>query len=243
MKQKKVVVFDMDETLGSFVQYGIFWDSLQNVFDNTLKDKHFFQILDKYPDFLRPNILSILKYLKRKKQKKHLYKIYIYTNNQGPKSWATKIAKYFHYKLNYKIFDRVIGAYKVNNKIVEPCRTTYSKTIHDLIKCTNLDYNTQICFIDDQYHHQMEHPIVNYIVIKPYNYDFTFTQMINIFIKSKVGKQLLASNNISKKKFTANMHNYIEEYIYDVTHPSKHELNLDSIESKKAMILLQNFFF
>ena len=60
MKQKKVVVFDMDETLGSFVQYGIFWDSLQNVFDNTLKDKHFFQILDKYPDFLRPNILSIL---------------------------------------------------------------------------------------------------------------------------------------------------------------------------------------
>ena len=48
----------------------------------------------------------------------------IYTNNQGPKSWAVKIKDYFHYKLSYNLFDRVIGAYKVNGKINEKSRNT-----------------------------------------------------------------------------------------------------------------------
>ena len=51
MKNKMVVVFDMDETLGSFVQMGIFWDALQEYFMHSLTDEDFFDVLDQYPEF------------------------------------------------------------------------------------------------------------------------------------------------------------------------------------------------
>ena len=36
----KIVVFDLDETLGYFVEFGMFWDSLKNYYKHTLnKDK------------------------------------------------------------------------------------------------------------------------------------------------------------------------------------------------------------
>ena len=68
----KIVVFDLDETLGYFTEFGIFWDSLLNY----MKDKNqprpsqdmFNAILDLYPEFLRPNIINILTYLKERKQ-------------------------------------------------------------------------------------------------------------------------------------------------------------------------------
>ena len=41
----------------------------------------------------------------------------------------------------YKIFDKIIAAYKVRNKIVEKCRTTHQKTISDFLKCTKLSVN------------------------------------------------------------------------------------------------------
>ena len=157
MKQQKIIVFDMDETLGCFVELGIFWDSLQEYFNNTLTNNDFFNILDRYPEFIRPKMFSILKYLKKKKQKGHLSQVIIYTNNQGPKSWAVKIKDYFHYKLSYNLFDRVIGAYKVNGKINEKSRTTYQKTVNDLVKCCRITKrNSKICFIDDQYHYGMD---------------------------------------------------------------------------------------
>ena len=62
----KIVVFDLDETLGYFTQYGIFWDSLTNYFKTKnkkgLSQIEFDLILDLYPEFLRPNILNILMY-------------------------------------------------------------------------------------------------------------------------------------------------------------------------------------
>ena len=30
-KKKKIVIFDLDETLGSFLEVGIFWDALQGL--------------------------------------------------------------------------------------------------------------------------------------------------------------------------------------------------------------------
>ena len=57
-------VFDVDETLGYFAQFGAFVDALNNyysdfsrvVFDN------FNELLDLYPEFIRPNMIEILKY-------------------------------------------------------------------------------------------------------------------------------------------------------------------------------------
>ena len=236
MKQKKIIVFDMDETLGCFVQLGIFWDALQEYFNNTLTDTDFFEILDKYPEFIRPKMLSILKYLKKKKQKRHLSQVIIYTNNQGPKSWAYKIKNYFHYKLNYKLFDQVICAYKINGKINEPCRTTYQKTLPDLLRCCNLSNNLKICFIDDQYHPKMEHANVENITVKPYTHDLSYFILIKRFLTTKIGNEM-SSNSKEFKEF-------IKEYVslYDYTVKNKIDIGKDKIASKRLMFFLQDFF-
>ena len=58
----KIVVFDLDETLGYFVEFGIFWDSL-NLYliknnKKGLNQNDFNNILDLYPEFIRPNIIN-----------------------------------------------------------------------------------------------------------------------------------------------------------------------------------------
>ena len=80
----KFIIFDLDETLGYFVEFGIFWDCLSfylnhnnnnnnnNNNDDELYQEYFNKILDLYPEFLRPNIIHILNYLKKKKRNKLL---------------------------------------------------------------------------------------------------------------------------------------------------------------------------
>ena len=104
----KIVVFDLDETLGYFMELGMFWDALKSYIKykqiKLTQDQNMFNnVLDLYPEFLRPNIMSILNYLKGKKEKNHCQKLMIYTNNQGPIEWANYIRKYFETKLNYTI--------------------------------------------------------------------------------------------------------------------------------------------
>ena len=65
----KVVVFDLDETLGYFSQFGQLWNEL---IPN--KDIDFNELFDLYPEFLRPNIWEILQFLNEKKKKKLVIK-------------------------------------------------------------------------------------------------------------------------------------------------------------------------
>ena len=123
----RIVVFDMDETLGYFVEFGVFWESLVAYIKSQTQEGEkpiisqdlFNQVFELYPEFMRPNILSILKYLKHKKETKHCNGIMIYTNNQGPKEWAFYIKEYYEKKINFKLFDQIICAFKVNGKQVE----------------------------------------------------------------------------------------------------------------------------
>jgi hypothetical protein len=97
----KIVIFDLDETLGYFLELGIFWDSLKlykkhkknNAGEFTQLD--FNEILDLYPEFVRPNIFPILKYLKRKTENGECNGVMIYTNNTGPKPWVLHIKDFF----------------------------------------------------------------------------------------------------------------------------------------------------
>ena len=101
----KIVVFDLDETLGYFMELGMFWDALKGYIKykqlKIIMDQSLFNdILDLYPEFLRPNITGILNYLKDKKEENHYKKLMIYTNNQGPIEWAKYIITYFENKIN-----------------------------------------------------------------------------------------------------------------------------------------------
>ena len=119
MSYMKIVVFDFDETLGYFVELSVFFDCINRYLKTELKmpelnQDQFNDLLDLYPEFLRPNIIAILNYLKHKKESKCCNKLMVYTNNQGPKKWANMIILYFEKKIGQKLFDQVISAYKIS---------------------------------------------------------------------------------------------------------------------------------
>ena len=64
--EKKIVVFDLDETLGYFVELGIFCDAIENYLQRDITNSEFNKIMDLFPEFMRPNIIQILDYLKLK---------------------------------------------------------------------------------------------------------------------------------------------------------------------------------
>ena len=234
----KYVVFDLDETLGYFTELGIFWDSLNTVLRKKLTQHHFNKICDLYTEFFRPGIFSIITFLLKKKRLSSKTKLLIYTNNQAPKSWTYKIKNYIENRFNSTLFDQVICAFKVNGKRVEMCRTTHSKTYDDLIKCTEAPKDSTFIFMDDQYHDKMRNDLVQYINVKPYTYHIAFVDMINTFIKSDVGKNLV-SNDI--EVFKLNLIKEMKKYRFRVFKKSETELIVDKAVTKKMMLHLQKF--
>lgn len=238
----KIVVFDLDETLGYFTQYGIFWDSLVNYFKvknkSTLSQTNFDDILDLFPEFLRPNIINILTYLKNKKKSNCCNKMMIYTNNTGPREWSRHIVSYFERKINFKLVDQIIAAFKINGKRVEICRTSQNKTHKDLIKCTKIPIDAEICFIDDYFYPEMTHDNIYYINIKPYYHDLKFEYMLKKFMESEIGKKLI-DNDADFEKL---MMEHINLFKYLVVEKEEKEYEVDKVLGKHIISHLQAFF-
>jgi len=190
MKNKKIVVFDLDQTLGDFGQLSLFWYGLQQYMKPKLREPDFYALLDLYPQYLRPNILNILTYLKDKKASGECNKVLIYTNNNGEKSWPLMIKRYLEYKIDDRLFDRTIAAYKARGKRIEPLRTTYEKTMADLQRCGHLPRNIDVCFVDDLEHKKMKSPNVFYIHIPAYHHNFEPNEMVRIFLQSPMAKMV-----------------------------------------------------
>jgi|694.fasta_scaffold103186_7 hypothetical protein len=237
----KIVVFDLDETLGYFVEFGMFWDALKNFIKQqklsvTSDQSLFNKVLELYPEFLRPNIINILNYLKQKKKTKSCNKLMIYTNNQGPEEWAKQIQSYFETKIKYNLFDQIIKAFKIKGKQVELCRTSHTKKHTDLISCTKIPETTEICFLDDAYHDGMVNDKVYYVNLKPYIHDLPFELMIERFIKSQI------INIQVEDKFKTNMLEFMKQYRHEYVEKTKDAQNVDKILSKKILQHLQIFF-
>uniref|UniRef100_A0A6C0HGV8 FCP1 homology domain-containing protein n=1 Tax=viral metagenome TaxID=1070528 RepID=A0A6C0HGV8_9ZZZZ len=232
--KQKVIVFDLDETLGYFSDLVSLWYII------ALKktQQNFNALLDQYPEFLRYGILTILEYLHHKKHAGHCYKVYLYTNNRYSPEIPRYIAKYFDYKMGiYKdmndlskthLFDKVICAFKVGNRIVEPCRTTQKKTHGDFIRCTLLPKNTEICFVDDVYHHRMHHHKIYYIQPAEYRHNLSKDEIIN--------RACAFMPDVYKR-------DYLQHVLYNngQSHANKNELNIHV--SQKLMYYIKEFFY
>ena len=234
--KKKIVVFDVDETLGYFTQLGVFCDCLDKYFnDEEYANKHFNEILELCPEFIRPKLLPILEYLKNKKKEKKCYKIMIYTNNQGPKIWVENLKDYFDHKLNYKLFDQIIAAFKVRGERVEIGRTSHDKSVDDFFRCTQLPPDVEICFIDDLFHPKMEDEKVYYINVKPYHHHLSFSTFLLRFVNSKLGKKIK-----NKEDFIKEMNN---SYKFNEDIKNKKEQDIDEIVGKKMFQHIKQFFY
>lgn len=241
--QSKIVVFDLDETLGYFTEFGMLWDSIklytkQINIDIKIDQQLFDKLLNLYPEFVRPNILSILSYLKKQKKSMDCNQIVIYTNNQGPREWSLMIKTYFENKLSYKLFDQIIAAFKVNGKQVELCRSTHLKTHKDLIRCVKLPKDTKICFLDDTFYPDMSNSNVYYINIKPYIHDLSFDTIIDRLINSSiVTKEWGDATNIK-----TSLTDHLQQFAYTYVEKSKREFIVDKVISKKILQHLHLFF-
>lgn len=215
--KQKVIVLDLDETIGAFSDLAI-------IFKSTNQTQNFNELLDLFPEFLRTGILPILEYLLNKKKQGHCKNIYMYTNNQcqlSQSDWPTMISNYLSYKLktNKPIFDQVICAFKINNRRIEPARTTQQKTHQDFIKCTLLPKSTEICFIDNDYHDKMAHNQVYYIQPKAYHHGLSKNEMMKRL--TNTSKPLPLSNRTKTPeekeddtKVAQKLMYYIREFFY-----------------------------
>ena len=162
----------------------------------------------------------------------------IYTNNTGPREWARHIVSYFEKKINFKLIDQLIAAFKINGKRVEICRTTQSKTHKDLVKCTKIPIDAEICFIDDYFYPEMANDNIYYINIKPYYYDLKFEYMIKKFNESEIGKKIIGDDG----DFENVMMEHINLFKYLVVEKDDKEYEVDKVLGKHIINHLQSFF-
>ena len=232
-----VVAWDLDETLGCFVELGMLWDALNKFSSRKLTNSDFYKLLDTYSMFLRPDIMKVLKLLKTKKKLNRKLIIVVFTNNQGPESWAQLIIDYFNHKLKYKLFDTIIPAYKVDGKQISKCRTGHEKKYDDLLNCLKLPKGTPVCFIDDQQHHQMMKDDVYYILLKQYEISITFGNLLEKLKESGLAKFFDVESDTNMQK----MKEFLEEYSLDIKTRSKRQLNIDKIITKKLYNHIQTY--
>lgn len=187
---EKIIVFDMDETLGSFADLYIIWKGIHQVCPDC---RHFYELLDLFPEFLRYGILTILEYLYDCKLRKLCHKMFIYTNNQCSTKWVHLISDYLEHKVKQshlkpskkKLFDKIICAFKINNKTIEECRSSHQKKMDDFLKCSMIADNADICFIDDVEYPLMKSSKVYYICPRAYTHHLKTTEIIKRVIWAK----------------------------------------------------------
>jgi len=252
---KKVIVLDLDETIGSFTELYRLWciidDYLKISIHKPITDFiSFSNLLELYPEFLRHGIIHILDFIYHKKQQGICSNIYLYTNNQiiinsevsSPTKWVSNIVDYLTTKIcgsnTIKLFDKLICAFKINRKIIEIKRTTNSKTHSDFIKCTVLPKRTEICFIDDNYYSGMATERVYYIQLKPYIHYLDGNTIIQRFIDSTLLQNI-----------PFHLQNGLTYELYDCFGNTgnkiitKCEIEKDIAISRKLMHYIREFFY
>ena len=250
-KNKKVIVFDLDETIGSFGELYILWNILQNYGGNY----HLFdELLDLYPEFLRHGILNILEFLYHKKTSGECSRIFIYTNNQCRNvssilslsesdsnlehfSWVQLICVYLKKKIGAKtdIFDKIIGAFKIDGQIVEFSRTTTHKTLGDFGRCAVIPKGTEICFIDNTYYPNMVCDRVYYIKPLSYTHCLPPSEIINRFSNSALYKDL-------DKSIDPDLDSCLQR-AFQNKRVNDSNLETDLAISQKLMYYLKEFFY
>ena len=230
-KTPNVIVFDLDETLGSYSDLYILWDYLQNIIE-------FNDLLDLFPEFSRYKIIHILDYIYQQKMSGKCENIYIYTNNQCSYDFVELISKYYSYKLGIEkgeLFDQIIRSFKIGNRIIEVARTTQQKTYNDFIRCTLLPPKTQIFFIDNSYFPDMEYKRIYYIQPLSYHHHLSKEEIISRLDKRVISRPIL--NNIYDE-LTTFSDSTISKHVNYIEIKKK----MDVFVAKKIMYHIKDFF-
>lgn len=227
---KKIIVFDLDETIGHFEQISIFLNGIQNIVQGNVSDKYIMTLLDIWPNIFRYKIFDVFKLIKKEKIKNNSIKVAIYTNNMGPRNWTILIKNYIENKLKFKLFDYTITAYRPKEKT--NFRTTHEKTYQDLMRSVKCSKKADVLFFDDVYHRFMTNKKVNYVELIPYKYSVSNNKLINDYIKSRHNK-LVKGTDI--KPFKDIMFKYLNSSSED-PYIIKSSTKKDNVKQFKLMV-------
>ena len=172
MSTHKLVVFDLDETLGQFSQLSCFMTAVRA---SSRIQIDIDRCVWLYPEVLRPGIIRCLTDIVDRMKLGEKIKVVLYTNNNGPPSWAVNIVKCLNAIVKFPVFSQVIPGHVGRGS----CRTSMNKTISDLHRCVQFPPGTKVCFVDDSDHPGMVHPAVYYIHVHPYYAPLKIDTMVN----------------------------------------------------------------
>lgn len=244
----KAIVIDLDETIGCFGDLYILWLGVNKLCNlkNFNRQSIFNDILNLYPEFFRPGITHILSFIFKKKKKKHLKNLFLYTNNQCThNNWLSLIIHFIEFKINAtNLFDKIIHAFKIKNNIIEICRTSNNKNYNDLINCTIIPKKTEICFIDNTYYEEMIHDKVYYIKPLSYYHNLSKNSIINRILQNKIGSFIIENSNMSNKNQLFNFfHNWFLTHMhYSYNRPIYLDIDYNLNISKKILYHIKEFF-
>ena len=233
---KKIVVFDLDETLGYFKDVGLFWYAL-NKYKKKVLYKDFYYLMELFPQVFRPLIYKILEYLKEEKLNNKCNDVLIYTNNKAPKVWCELIVNYLNKKINHVLITKIINSFEIN-KLNNGEK--HNKNITELLKYGNIKVNTKVCYIDDTYYPLMNTDNILYIKVKPYKYPLNIKDICCKYYNSILKT---SSINISKNEFIEIISKNIlkSKISNNIKMKSKEDLNIDKIVSKQIIQNLKDF--
>jgi hypothetical protein len=234
-KNIKTIVFDLDETIGQFSNLQQLNNAFEMILRRPIKQEEFNELLDLYPEFMRPGILTIMEFLAHKKKANSFQKMYLYTNNQCGREWVHKIINYIETKIQSHLFDDIICAFKIKNKVIEIKRSTNNKTHAELIKCTILkEATTEICFIDNTYFEKMCGDKVYYILPRSYCHSLS---------KQEIIERVLNHIPVSVAPFNRDvlhetLYNYCKENPY-----KNRDAKVDAEVTKKIMFHIREYLY
>jgi hypothetical protein len=151
----KVVVLDLDETVGAFTT--LFRD-LKDV--SPLISAPLFAEVVRGAAYFRPGMIELLRFL-RNNRRLNLCKVVIYTNISSVE-WLNLILNYISQQIGAGWIDCVL--YRNH-----PRRRTVEKTLKDLRHGAKLPKESTIFFVDDQVHEKMVDADVTYLQVPPYS--------------------------------------------------------------------------
>jgi hypothetical protein len=196
-QKKKLVVFDLDETIGDFYMFYYFWRFLIMQYEyspESLKTADFIhqqttinQILDLYPEFFRPGISVIFQYLIHKKRTGHLSIMWLYTNNTLSPQYPVLIKNYIHHFIRSDLIDNIVSAFSIKGRRVDLRRFEVEKEYADFINCLNYGEDLDICFVDNHLHEGMIHCQVFYIKLNTYRHGLSFAEIMKRLYYSPLG--------------------------------------------------------
>jgi hypothetical protein len=233
----KVIVFDLDETLGHFTQLGLFLSGLQTHLGRiSYPIEYVHTLLDLFPDYLRYNIVDILKQIKQHQNTDPNIKLVIYTNNGDP-SWVKHIASYLAKKVGCrKLFDHIITNYSYNFSVNE--RTTFDKTYRDLLKCTGYSKKAHILFLDDRRHLGMEHHPhrIETMQVFPYKISIPYRQMIKRYLQSSEADTIKKGGH--QQEFKDALYDFMNTRDGDINYEYNIKKHTVSTRDKKESVLI-----